>query len=143
MLSSVDFNLDVGQEVDLPGSCITEKKVEKSVDDNIPLPDPYPLPKHFKTDVEFHLKQRRMSTHSRRVFLSDIAASMLAYKQYPSKDDYTNVALSVISKYPFLKAPKGSDSPHVSHKTTNYYVTLLLMHVITHNYSYVCIYFLY
>ena len=53
-------SLDIGQEVLVPRS--KKRKVVKTPDDKIPLPDPYPLPKHFKSDVEADLKSCNMST---------------------------------------------------------------------------------
>lgn len=82
----------------------------------MPLPEPYPLPKHFKSNIEQDLKNGKMSLNSRRVFLSDVASSMLAYKKYPTRDDYANVARSIIKDYPFLKAPLGAGTPHVRTK---------------------------
>jgi hypothetical protein len=84
-----------------------EKKVQKTDDDAIPLPDPFPLPKHYQTNVEEALKSGKMLTRERRMFLSDIASAMLRYKRYPSRDDYVSVACAVIQAYPFLKSTSG------------------------------------
>ena len=86
-------------------------KVVKSTDDAIPLPDPFPLPKHFRADVEVALRTGKMSSESRRAFVSAIASAMLAYMRYPTRDDYSNVARAVCLKYEFLKSPAGI--PHV------------------------------
>ena len=91
-------------------------KIIKSADDAIPLPDPFPLPKHFRADVEVALKTEKMSSESRKSFISAIASAMLACKRYPSRDDYNNVAHTVCSKYKFLKSPAGA--PNVSIKNT-------------------------
>ena len=53
-----------------------------------------------------------MAIETKRQFLSSIASAMFAYKRYPDKDDFQNVARSIVSKYPFLKPPHGS--PYVS-----------------------------
>ena len=83
----------------------------KDADDSVPLPSPFPLPKHYSADVEVALRTNKMSTETTRRFVSSIAGTMLTYKRYPSQEDYRNVAQSVISRYPFLQSPFGS--PHV------------------------------
>lgn len=82
----------------------------KDADDSVPLPSPFPLPKHHSADVEVALRTKKMSTETTRRFVSSIAGTMLTYKRYPSQEDYRNVAQSVISRYPFLQSPFGS--PH-------------------------------
>ena len=59
---------------------------KQKVDDSIPLPEPCPLPKHFKSDVEADLKSGKMSFNSHRVFMSNIASSMLAFKKSIGED---------------------------------------------------------
>lgn len=56
-----------------------------------------------------------MTIESNRVFLSSAAASMLAYKKYPSREEYTRVAKDIIHKYPFMWPLNGS--PTVSTPT--------------------------
>jgi len=87
------------------------KKIEKTEDDAIPLPDPFPLPKHYRSDVEVALKSKKMTTETRSCFILAVASAMLRYKRYPSRDDYVCVARAVLSQYPFLKSPTGT--PHV------------------------------
>ena len=79
----------------------------------IPFPDPFPLPKHYKADVEIARKQRKMSWTTRCQFISVIASTVLEYKQYPSNEDYENVAHTVVSRYPFLRVPPRAGTPHV------------------------------
>ena len=91
-----------------------KRKIVKTEDDNTPLPDPYPLPKHYPSDIETGLQKKELSYRHKQRFYTDIASSMLRYKRYPSKDDYVAVGRSIIAKYPFLKVPCGK--PYVSHK---------------------------
>ena len=84
----------------------------KTDDDAIPLPDPFPLPKHYQRNVEDALTSGKMLAKDRRLFLSDVAAAMLRYKRYPSRDDYILVACTIIRAYPFLKSTCGR--PYVS-----------------------------
>ena len=84
------------------------KGVEKSEEDSIPLPDPFPLPKHYSVEVETGLKNKSLSDHARKAFINKVASAMLFYKRYPTGEDYSNVGRSVIQKYPFLKSPFGS-----------------------------------
>ena len=79
------------------------RRPNKTKDDDVPLPDPFPIPKHFCTNVEEALKSGKIATKERRMFLSDIASAMLRYKRYPTKEDYINVGRAVIQAYPFLQ----------------------------------------
>lgn len=49
-------------------------KFVKTEDDNTPLPDPFPLPKHFRTDTRTSGKMTKATTSS---FLSAITSAML------------------------------------------------------------------
>ena len=94
-------------------AAVKQKNV-KTEDDNTPLPDPYPLPKHYPSDIETGSQNKELSYRRKQQFYTDVASSMLRYKRYPSKDDYIAVGRSIIAKYPFLKVPCGK--PYVSHK---------------------------
>ena len=74
----------------------------KNEDDAIPLPDPFPLPKHYCADVEVALASGKMTMETMSAFLS---AAMLVYK-------HICVARSVVQKYSFMASPAGT--PHVS-----------------------------
>uniref|UniRef100_A0A1X7TXL7 Uncharacterized protein n=1 Tax=Amphimedon queenslandica TaxID=400682 RepID=A0A1X7TXL7_AMPQE len=106
-LDNTDHIFDIGSDIEVK----TKKKVHKVEEDMIPLPDPFPLPKHHKSDVEVALKQHKMSSTTRRQFISDVASTILGYKRYPTKEDYTNVARTIISTQPFLRAPPGAGTP--------------------------------
>ena len=93
-------------------SSVKKRKLEKSPDDTVPLPKPFPLPKHFRKDVEIALKTKKMTKETRSSFFSSVASAMLYYKRYPSSDDYKNVAQSILTNYDFLKSPVGT--PDVS-----------------------------
>ena len=80
----------------------------KTEDDAKPLPDPFILPKHFRHDVEVALKNGKMNKETMSAFLSAIASAMLVFKRYPLRDDYVNVARSVIKQYPFMASPIGT-----------------------------------
>uniref|UniRef100_A0A1X7UQ92 Uncharacterized protein n=1 Tax=Amphimedon queenslandica TaxID=400682 RepID=A0A1X7UQ92_AMPQE len=90
----------------------SKKKINKTEDDSIPLPDPFPLPKHYRAEVEKALKLKQMSVSNMRHFLSFIASAVFAFKKYPSHKDYNCVARTIINQYPFLKAPTGAGTPH-------------------------------
>ena len=87
-------------------------KILKSEDDRTPLPNPFPLPKHYQADVELGLKSGKMTFETMSTFLTALANAMLVYKLYPSSDDYICVGRSVIAKYPFMSSPAGT--PYVS-----------------------------
>lgn len=40
--------------------------------------------------------------------MSEIDSCTLRYKRYPDRDDYINVARSIIAKYPFFKPKDGN-----------------------------------
>ena len=46
-----------------------------------------------------------MTKESRKSFFSAVASAMLNYKQYPTANDYRNVAASILDKYEFFKSP--------------------------------------
>lgn len=89
-----------------------KRKFIKTEEDFIPLPDPYPLPKHYTYGTEVALRRGKMSAKEKSNFFDDVASSMLRYKKYPSNEDYLCVARSIVSKYRFLKAP--GTKPYVS-----------------------------
>ena len=86
--------------------------IGKAKDQDVPLPNPFPLPKNFRSDVAAALATCRMTSETDRQFLSDIASSIFKYKKYPTKEDLIDVANCIIAKYPFMKAAKGK--PYVS-----------------------------
>ena len=57
--------------------CIKKKKIEKLEEDAVPLPDPFPLPKHYSAEVEAALRATKMTNVTRRAFIGKIAAAML------------------------------------------------------------------
>lgn len=91
---------------------LKKRKIPKNEDDSVPLPDPFPLPKHYRADVEAALNSGKMTTETRSSFLSSVASAMLTYKRYPTKEDYICVARTVTKQYPFLASPTGI--PYVS-----------------------------
>ena len=88
---------------------VKKKRVaRKSEEDVVPLPDPFPLPKHYGTEVEAALKAKKFTDVSRQAFIGKVASAMLCFKCYPTREDYSNVGWTVIQTYPFLKSPVGS-----------------------------------
>lgn len=96
-----------------------KRKCYKTEEDYIPLPDPFPLPKHYPCDVEIALKRKKMSSREKQRFLSEVASAMLRFKRYPSNEDRYCVARSVVDKYPFLKSADAL--PYVSKTLVNHY----------------------
>ena len=90
---------------------VKKRKIVKTEDDSMPLPDPFPLPKHYPQDIESAL-QRKMSSKEKQRFISEVASAMLRFKRYPSHEDYLCVARTVMEKYPFLKS--SGAKPYVS-----------------------------
>ena len=87
----------------LPCSVSLKRKVSEKN-----LPDPFPLPENFRYDVELALKSKKMTRETTKSFYSAVANSMLSFKRYPTREEYTRVAVEIIRKYPFLKPRTGS-----------------------------------
>ena len=63
---------------------VVPSSVKKSIEDSSqPLPDPFPLPVHFRPDVEACLKQGRMTATAKAAFFSTIAAAMFQFNGFP------------------------------------------------------------
>lgn len=103
--------------VDIP---MKKQKLVKSDEDFVPLPDPFPLPKHYACDIEIALKEGKMSSRTRQRFISEVASAVLCYKKYPTNSDYNCVARSVIKKYPFLKASDAKPYVRISKQLTKF-----------------------
>ena len=88
------------------------KNIIKTEDDHIPLPNPFPLPKHYQANVKAGLRNTEMTSEASKSFLSSVASAMLAYKRYPTNEDDINVGTSVIQQYDFIAQPTGA--PYVS-----------------------------
>ena len=88
------------------------KSVVKSPEDSVPLPDPFILPKNYRPNVTSALSTGKMTMETSKAFLSAVASAMFTYKKYPTNDDYSNVARTIITKYPFMKSPTGK--PYVN-----------------------------
>ena len=91
-----------------------KKRIDKGSDDTVPLPKPFPLPKHYRQDIETALRNKQMTRETRSAFFTAIASSMLNYKRYPTSDDYKNVAQSIITSYEFLGCKANYGTPEVS-----------------------------
>lgn len=76
--------------------------------EELPLPDPFPLPHHFTLEVELTLSSQKMTKETNALFLSAVASAMLSYKRFPTKEECTRVAKDIVSKYPFMKLQNGS-----------------------------------
>ena len=128
--SSLDANTS---DVSLFDSSNSKKriKVEKCSNDSIPLPNPFPLPKHFHCDVEVALETKQLTKETRSQFFSAVASSMLAYKCYPTAEDYRNVSVSICDKNKYMKSPAGS--PNV--RLYIYNVTIITITISGCNYS--------
>lgn len=84
---------------------ITVKMEKRTRDQEVPLPNPYPLPQHFPAVVEAGIVAENPQIVPK--FLSCLASSMLCYKQYPTRDEYVQVAQQVIDKYKWMLAKLG------------------------------------
>jgi len=69
------------------------------------LPNPFQLPQHFLATVEVGLPNESIGIISK--FATCIASSILYFEQYPTTQEFTEVAQQVIEKYPWMKARLG------------------------------------
>ena len=60
----------------------------KTTDDAIPLPDPFPLPKYYRPDVQVALSNGKIMKETMSSFLSTVAAAMLVFKRCLTKEKY-------------------------------------------------------
>lgn len=74
-----------------------------------PLPDPFPLPQNFRPDVELALRSGKMTTDTRRAYMSQVASAIFGYKRYPLREEFMRVAGEIVKKYPFLESPMPGD----------------------------------
>ena len=86
---------------------ITFKKGQRkrARDQENALPNPYPLPQNFPAVVEAGLSTENPWVIPR--FLSSVASSMLCCKQYPTQNEYVQVAHEIITKFPWMRAKLG------------------------------------
>ena len=103
-----DNESDVKPKCSTPKSVLPSVVKKEKVTVEKDLPDPFPLPLHYRPDVELGLSTGKMSIEAKRSFLSSVASSMFTLKKYPTSEEYTRVACEIIKKYPFLKPPTGS-----------------------------------
>jgi len=89
------------------------KTISKNKDQDVPLPNPFSLPKNYRSDVTAALETGQMTHETESAFLSAVASSIFKYKKYPTHEDYIDVAMCIIQKYPFMKNTKGK-KPYVS-----------------------------
>lgn len=82
--------------------------MQRTAEDDIPLPNPFPLPKHYGSDVEAALQAKKFCRKTQNGFISKVASAMLFYKSMPIREDYINVSQAVIAKYSFLKSTGGT-----------------------------------
>lgn len=85
----------------------------KSPEDHTPLPDPFPLPAHYREDVERCLKSKNMTQPTKKLFFSAVASAMLSYKRYPSSTDYHCVYRTIKMKYTFPETESGDQEVYM------------------------------
>lgn len=98
-------------EVVITSSAVSRKR-KKPIEK--PLPDPFPLPENFRPDVQVALKSGKMTTETRRAYLTQVASSIFNHKLFPTREELTRVALDIIKRYPFLQSPAHCGSRTVS-----------------------------
>ncbi len=87
------------QELNLDEPPKKKRKILKCADDKIPLPEPFPLPKHYRSDVEHALQVGQMTRETTSSFITAITGAILVYKKYPTGKDLEMVARTIVRKY--------------------------------------------
>lgn len=99
-----------------------------SSDDDQEIPDPFPFPKTYGTNIDVGLITGmenniinpvlypptiigKMCPSITAKFYTKITNVMSMYKRYPKRYDYDRIARAIVDKYPFLRCPL---SGHVS-----------------------------
>ena len=85
-----------------------------------PLPNPFPLPQHFPSAVEAGLRAENWGIISK--YLSCVASSMLCYKHYPTREEYTQVAVEIIRKHGWMKSKLGPPTVSIRHLHLNLFL---------------------
>ena len=100
-------NVPIKEEV-----VVSTKKRPKPCED--PLPNPFPLPKNFRPDVELALSSGKMTNETRTAYINQVGSAIFGYKRYPDKEELVHVADAIVKKYPFLESPLPGGSKTVS-----------------------------
>lgn len=87
---------------------------------NAPLPSPFPLPKNFRPDVQAALESQKMTLETTRSFLSTVASAIATFTLYPTRDDLSDVARTIVAQYPFMQASKGKPYMSIHANKTSY-----------------------
>ena len=59
---------------------VTTLKTKRPKPHEDPLPDPFPLPKIFQSDVELTLRSGKMTNETRTAFINQLGSAILGYK---------------------------------------------------------------
>uniref|UniRef100_A0A1X7U1X0 Uncharacterized protein n=1 Tax=Amphimedon queenslandica TaxID=400682 RepID=A0A1X7U1X0_AMPQE len=89
--------------MDIPVAVLRKEK-EK------PLPHPFIFPVNYRPEVEMCLKSGKMTKEARKQLLTSVASCMFSYKRYPTKEEFIQLAMEIIRKYPFMKSLTGTPS---------------------------------
>lgn len=85
---------------------ITQKKAfKRQRTAEPPLPSPFPLPQHFPSAVEAGLHAQDPAVVPK--YLSCVASSMLCHKLYPTREEYVQVAVQIVSQHAWMKSKLG------------------------------------
>ncbi len=66
--------------------------------EDIEIPNPFPFPTHYRSDIEAGLHLKTMDSVVQAKFLTRIAGVMYMYKRNPDVDDYRSVATQVVNR---------------------------------------------
>ena len=77
-------------KVEEVSTCARRKKLKLNEE---PLPDPFTLPVNHRPDVEVALKSGKMTTETRKAYLSQVAAAIFSKKRYPTREELKGLPL--------------------------------------------------
>ena len=74
------------------------------------LPKPFPLPQNYPKRVRDGLAAKYLGAQDLAKFVTAVASALFSFKDYPTTEEYYQVAEEIVKKYPFLETRDG----HVS-----------------------------
>ena len=94
-----------------------------------PLPRPFPLPVNFQATIMEGLKKGVLVGRTRTKFVTAIAEAIFQHKSRALKEEYEEVALQAVKRWPFL-------GRHVRTMQASVADSSLSDHATMHNYNY-------
>lgn len=96
-----------------PLECVREVKRVTQRKQELPLPNPFPLPRNFTPAVTTALQEKKLTGKTRAKFVTALANAIFIYKSYPTLRELEDVCRAATKKWEFLATKSGFVSPIV------------------------------